>query len=383
MSPLPLIAEQIPTPRADPTAKYYNRSAPQRRQSSIPAKLPVRAWFGLTPPSAWDPIRVGRSRSFLLLSVVFSSRVDVGAGRIDRRQTDVVLERVRAGRRRIPDVDALVGRKAVRDLNRRISRDDVSPDDVPLNARREDDPVGVSENRIVLDDVVVVRRRDEADAEVASLRRVAVSTQPVPPEPVMACASAQSYAAAGIDTVSIPHRYVVIQLVVRARNHDQSRSAVRRQRHARHARAGGVEQTDALVAKSLDEPGSADDYVVLRVDIDPELVRDCAAAAPGFCIAQACHGEAVQLQRDAGCPERYARCAGDQARDVAYELAVLVDHKRRCDGPADLGGAGGIDGAEKHDKDKPECGRWMQTPHGGLLAESRNRMLESTENGPL
>jgi hypothetical protein len=60
-------------------------------------------------------------------------------------------------------------------LHRRIPGDEVSPDDVSLGSRSQDDAVRIPDDRVVLDRVVVIAGSNKADAEVAPLGQVAIS----------------------------------------------------------------------------------------------------------------------------------------------------------------------------------------------------------------
>jgi hypothetical protein len=103
---------------------------------------------------------------------------------IDRHHAYVGFDDVRTRPREIADVDAGRGRIGHRDLDGRIPHDDVAGNDVTLGTGDERDAVGIPDNGIADDDVVVCTRRDEPYPEVIALRRVAVSNEPVRTEPV-------------------------------------------------------------------------------------------------------------------------------------------------------------------------------------------------------
>jgi hypothetical protein len=55
------------------------------------------------------------------------------------------------------------------DLNGRIADDEVSSKDVPLNSRTHEDPIGVADDRILLDYIVSVTGSGKTDAKITSL----------------------------------------------------------------------------------------------------------------------------------------------------------------------------------------------------------------------
>jgi hypothetical protein len=69
-------------------------------------------------------------------------------------------------------------------LHRRIANDEVSPEDVPLDSRSQEDPVHIPNDGVVLDHVAGVGGSNKTDAEVVRLDQIAISTEPVPTEPV-------------------------------------------------------------------------------------------------------------------------------------------------------------------------------------------------------
>ena len=61
-------------------------------------------------------------------------------------------------------------------LHRWISGDQVRPEKVALDSRSQKDPVRVSDDYVLLDNVSRIDRSRETDAEVRPLRRKAIST---------------------------------------------------------------------------------------------------------------------------------------------------------------------------------------------------------------
>jgi hypothetical protein len=90
-------------------------------------------------------------------------------------------------------------------LHSRVTNDEVSADDVSLDSRSQKDTVRIPNNGVLLDHVPGVVGSNKTDTEIVPLGRIAISTEPVPTEPVAAGAASQSYAAAGICEVSISH----------------------------------------------------------------------------------------------------------------------------------------------------------------------------------
>jgi hypothetical protein len=127
-------------------------------------------------------------------------------------------------------------------LHRRVSGNDVSADDVPLDARGEIYPVGIAENRIIFDGVACVRGIDKTDPEVVSLSHIAVSTQPVRKDLVAAGAAGQSYAAAGKGSVSISHRNIAVNVVVGPATDKNAREAIGGGGYPRHRDSSAVKQ---------------------------------------------------------------------------------------------------------------------------------------------
>jgi hypothetical protein len=100
------------------------------------------------------------------------------------------------------------------DLYRRVADDQIATNDVALDTRSHIEAIRIAGDRVVLDDIVIRAGTLNADAEVVALSRIAISTEPVPTEPVAAGAAEHSYAAAGSDGISVAHRNVATDLVV-------------------------------------------------------------------------------------------------------------------------------------------------------------------------
>jgi hypothetical protein len=132
---------------------------------------------------------------------------------IDRRQTEVVLEGVGVRLCQVPNIPARGRRYRDRHLHRRITGNHIAPYDIPGDAGSQIDAVGVPENRIVFDDVVVSAGRDDADAEVVGLCSEPVSCYPVPTEPVASRGAGQSYASARVGVVPVADRDAVFDVV--------------------------------------------------------------------------------------------------------------------------------------------------------------------------
>ena len=95
---------------------------------------------------------------------------------IRRRQADIALHDVGAGSRQISNIDAGSPRTAHGHLNGRIAQHTVSEHDVSFDSSNEHDAVGVAEDDVVDNDVVVGTRRNKADAEVTTLSCVTISS---------------------------------------------------------------------------------------------------------------------------------------------------------------------------------------------------------------
>ena len=273
----------------------------------------------------------------LPVSLPVSALVHVGTCGIDRRQAEVVVDRIRPSGGAVANVDAVRGRKRQRNLDRWVRHHGVPPDDVALRACRDDDPVRVAGDLVVLDQVVVRPRAREADAKVAALGCESVPARPVPTEPVVAAATGQSYAATGSGRISVPDGNVLLEIVFGGRNRQENpRRAVAVRRDALDRDARRRSQTNPVLPESLHDPGPENGLVGQRVDVNPDFAGPVAGARR-LQIRQACHGEAIELQRQAGCTKRDTRRAGDGARDVADQLTVVEECKGARNGAADVG----------------------------------------------
>lgn len=89
-----------------------------------------------------------------------------------------------------------------RNLHGRISGEQIATKDVVVSAGCQEDPVRITDDDVVLD-YITRTRAGETDAEVSSLRRVAISAEPVLTEPIVAGATGQSYTSTRIAEVSV------------------------------------------------------------------------------------------------------------------------------------------------------------------------------------
>ena len=112
-------------------------------------------------------------------------------------------------------------------MHRRVADDEVSADDVSLDCRIHKETVRIPGDRVVLNSVVVGAGTLYTDAKVVSLGRIAISTEPVPTEPVAAGAAEHSYAAAGKGGISISHRNIATDLVAGSAADQDAGKAIR------------------------------------------------------------------------------------------------------------------------------------------------------------
>ena len=145
---------------------------------------------------------------------------------IHGREALVALECVCAARSLILDVHSLRSRVIDVHLYGRIAHDQVSTNDVSLRARGYNETVRITGHRVVLNDIVR-RAAEKADAEIVTLSRISISTEPVPTEPVAAGAAVHSYTAAGSDGISVAHRNIAADLVRRSAPHQNAGEAIR------------------------------------------------------------------------------------------------------------------------------------------------------------
>jgi hypothetical protein len=127
-------------------------------------------------------------------------------------------------------------------LHRRVSGNDVSMDDVPLDACGEEYPVDIPDDCVVVNYVACIRGIDKTDPEVVSLSHITISTRPVPTEPAAAGAAGQSYAAAGKGRISISHRNVAVNIVVGPAADKNAREAIGGGGYPRHRDSSAVKQ---------------------------------------------------------------------------------------------------------------------------------------------
>jgi hypothetical protein len=197
------------------------------------------------------------------------------------RQADVVHNRVRIWCRQVANIDAGGCGRTHRHLHRSISGNDVPANEIALHAGNQKDPVGIARDDVVDDDVVVGPWNNEADAEIAPLSRITISTQPVRTEPVTACAGGQSYAAARGAGVAVPHGNVPLEFVLVRGGHEDAGEAVRRYRDQRHENTRtSADDLDAVRTKLLDDARALNDIAPSAIDQDAALPVGLAAAAP-------------------------------------------------------------------------------------------------------
>jgi hypothetical protein len=68
--------------------------------------------------------------------------------------TDIAHEGIGAGRGQVPDIESRSCRGVVdRSLHTGISHDEVFPKEIFSSSRKQDDPIRISDNDILLDDV--------------------------------------------------------------------------------------------------------------------------------------------------------------------------------------------------------------------------------------
>ena len=104
--------------------------------------------------------------------------------RVDTTQADVAVECIGTSSRRVLDIDAGAWTMIHGNLQRRVADHEISLKNISLNARSYEDPIRISDDGVIVDDVLLIGRTGESDAEVAALGRVSISTEPVRTEPV-------------------------------------------------------------------------------------------------------------------------------------------------------------------------------------------------------
>ena len=124
-----------------------------------------------------------------------------------------------------------------RHLDRRIAHDEVPAKHVPACAGGDHYSVGISDNCVVLDHVVLICGTGQSNPEIISLRCISISTDPVRTEPV-AFRAGQSYASTGGAPVAVSDRDIVIQIVPGTARHQDPRRAVGGGGHRVHRCAG-------------------------------------------------------------------------------------------------------------------------------------------------
>ena len=180
---------------------------------------------------------------------------------------EVLVERGRARRRLIPDVDAGAAWNAGRDLNRWIADDDIASDSGIRGRRDDDDAIRVAVGGVLLDEVVVAA--EDADAEIVIGSREAVSRRLVPPERVIA--AQDSYAAAGQSRLraAVPDGDIRSERDLgRVGLIPNARLAVGRRRHALDLAEQRSGEEDAIRPKPLDDAWTSNLDVALTARAD-------------------------------------------------------------------------------------------------------------------
>ena len=223
---------------------------------------------------------------------------------------------------------------------KRCSSFHVASDDVPGHAGSQIDAVGVPQNRVVFDDVVVSAGGDDPDAEVVGLCSEPVSCYPVPTEPVASRGAGQSYASARVGVVPVADRDAVLDVVGGRPGDEDSGQTVGGCRHLRdeNARAPAAD-LNAVSAKPLDDPRPPHHDTARSRDQNPSLSSSLAAAASCRGVALSGNAESAQIERDPGCADNDARRARDRAGDVANQLTVTSNRASRRNDSTDVVGA--------------------------------------------
>src|SRR5579864_991191 len=235
------------------------------------------------------------------------------------------------------------------DLYRRVADDQIATNDVALDTRSHIEAIRIAGDRVVLDDIVIRAATFNTDAEVVALDRIAISTEPVPTEPVAAGAAEHSYAAAGSDGISVAHRNVATDLVVGSAADENAGEAIGGYGHAGYCDAGAVVQEDARSAKSLNQARAvdADAPAGLRFYVNAILGESWRTSSTGsLCVGLSCHGKAVQLQCHMRSRNGNAGGASDSAGNIVHQLAVFRDGKCGGNSPTDVGCVGIINDHE-------------------------------------
>jgi hypothetical protein len=98
-------------------------------------------------------------------------------------------------------------------LHRRIADYGVPTNNVALHSRCQEDPIRIPEDFILFDCIIGVRSANKTNPKIVSLSRESISTCRVLTEPVMAGATRQSYAAAGVVQVAVSYGDIAIQFI--------------------------------------------------------------------------------------------------------------------------------------------------------------------------
>jgi hypothetical protein len=125
-------------------------------------------------------------------------------------------------------------------LDGRVADDQVTTDDVTLDPGSHIETVCVAGDGVVLDDIVVSASALNADAKVVALGCIAISTEPVPTEPVAAGAAEHSYAAAGGKGISVAHRNIAADLMAGPAADEDAGETIGRERDAGYGDASAL-----------------------------------------------------------------------------------------------------------------------------------------------
>ena len=111
---------------------------------------------------SYDRVACDRNR----IRIGGQRRRDRGTRCVNRCRTNITLKYIRPRICQILDIHATARRIIERDLDRRISNNEISPEKVTLHSRREKDAVRISENRILFDYVSRIYRSRKTHTEV-------------------------------------------------------------------------------------------------------------------------------------------------------------------------------------------------------------------------
>ena len=184
----------------------------------------------------------------------------------------------------------------------------------------------------------------------------------------MAGATVQSYAATRLSPVSISYGDVAVNGMAGAAADQNAGHAIVDGGYTRHRDAASVQREDAWAAKQLNNTGTANRAVCLRVKVNPILYsrwnESCGATATGGCdVGKAGDGIPVQVQRQARRAKGDAWRSSYRAGYVTNQLAILHDRQRGSDGTANICGPSASREQEGRSKKRPKPGNCFQTLH--------------------